>query len=131
MGSCRTAPGPKPEISGRYAFAPISGLASGRSSSLPKYSGPYHPGQPWAEAFPSKELIKSTISSRVACCSARRSQLLPSSSEERVQLAEAILDAHLHATGDERVAGLEAVGQRGRNEPAAALCEVLEDVASE
>jgi hypothetical protein len=57
----------------------------------------------------------------MASFSDRRAQLLPSAGEERVELAEAFLDADFHATGNERVAGLEAVDQRGGSEPAAAL----------
>jgi hypothetical protein len=56
-----------------------------------------------------------------------RPQRAPSSGEERVELAVAILDADLHAASDERVAGLEAVGQRRCSEPATAPWEVLED----
>jgi hypothetical protein len=43
--------------------------------------------------------------------SGRRSQLLRSVREERVELAKAFLDAALHATCDEGVTGLEAVYQ--------------------
>src|SRR5829696_8518448 len=46
--------------------------------------------------------------------------------QQPVELGVTLVDADLHAAGEPRVAALEAVGQRGRVQPGAAVAEVLE-----
>src|SRR4029453_8221169 len=60
-------PAASPDIS-REVFAPIKGGPSGCSPSHARYSGPWRPhqpGQPSADAYPSREVMKSTRSSRM------------------------------------------------------------------